>query len=59
MQKTDVNFFKLPTEGAVFGYLKFIYVFERVWASALLVRFILLIKSLDGSRMHNYVLGVY
>jgi hypothetical protein len=28
--KSDVNFFKLPTEGAVFGYLKFIYVFERM-----------------------------
>jgi len=28
--KGEVNFFKLPTEGAVFGYLKFIYVFERM-----------------------------
>jgi hypothetical protein len=28
--RSEVSFFKLPTEGAVFGYLKFIYVFERM-----------------------------
>lgn len=28
--KVEVNFFKLPSEAAVFGYLKFIYVFERM-----------------------------
>jgi hypothetical protein len=28
--KSEVNFFKLPSEAAVFGYLKFIYVYERM-----------------------------
>jgi len=28
--KSEVNFYKLPTEQAVFGFVKFIYVFERM-----------------------------
>lgn len=49
--KQDVNFFRLPSEGAVFGYLKFIYVFERMDPECIIMCLTYIDRLIDFSKM--------